>query len=388
MKKEIYLDYGATTYVDPLVKKEMDKYFTKEFGNPSSMHSYGLKAKYALENSRKTVAEILGCKPSEIIFTSGGTASINLALKGFVKANKDKGKHIITSATEHHAVLDTVKYLEKEGFEITILDVDKYGRVRAEDLKKAIKEDTILVSIIYANNEIGTINDVKAFSKICKDANVVFHIDACQAGAYLELNVNELSVDMMTLNGSKIYGPKGVGVLYVKDGLKLEPLLHGGGQEKGLFSGTHNVANIAGFAKALELARRMKDKESARLSILRNKLIKGVQDTIPKSFLNGHPIERLPNNVNMTIMDIEGESMLLYLDKEGVCASTGSACTSKKLEPSHVILALGLPHEASHGTIRFTLGRDTEEKDIDYVLEIFPGIVEKLRKLSPIKLEL
>ena len=387
--RKVYLDHSATTYVDKRVKEEMDKYYSQIFGNPSSFNDIGLDAKTALDSARQKVANILNAEPKEIIFTGGGTESINLAIKGVARALKEKGKHIITSKIEHHAVLETCGYLEKkEGFEITYLDVDRYGVVKLEDLKKAIRKDTILISIMYANNEIGTIQPIEEIGKIAKENEIYFHTDACQVGCYLILDVKKLNVDLMTLNGSKIYGPKGVGVLYIRKGTEIEPIIHGGGQEFGLRSGTENIPGIIGFTKALELAQEDREKESKRLVKLRDKLVKGLLDIIPKTFLNGHPVNRLPNNVNVSILDIEGEAMLLYLNEHGIYASTGSACSSTSLEPSHVILAIGLPYEAAHGSLRFTLGRATTEEDINYVLKKLPKIVDDLRQISPLNLNM
>ncbi len=386
--KKIYLDHSATTYVDARAKKEMDKYFSEEFGNPSSFNDMGLEARDVVENARNKVARILNAKSKEIIFTGSGTESINLAIKGVARANKNKGKHIITSKIEHHAVLDSCDYLEKkEGFKITYLDVDKDGLVNLEDLKKAIKKDTILVSIMYANNEIGTVQDIKEIGDVCKRKGVYFHTDACQAANYLNLDVNHLNVDLLTLNGSKIYGPKGTGILYVKEGTVLDAIIHGGGQEFGLRSGTENVPGIVGFAKALDIAEEEKNKEVERLTMLRDGFIKKTLK-ISKSLLNGHASKRLPNNINISFLDIEGEALLLYLNEKGVYASTGSACTSNSLEPSHVILAIGLPYEAAHGSLRITLGRKTGKEDLDYVAEILPEIVEKLRQISPVRVEI
>ncbi|MBC8500192.1 MAG: cysteine desulfurase NifS [DPANN group archaeon] len=387
--KEIYLDHSATTYLDPRVKKQMDKYFCEEFGNPGSFNTIGLRAKKAIAKARNGIANILGAKPNEIVFTGTGTESVNLAIKGVVRANKDKGKHIITTTIEHHAVLDTCEYLEKyEGFKVTYLEVDKYGSVTPEQVEKAIRKDTVLISVMYANNEIGTIEPIKEIGKIAKKHKVLFHTDACQAGCSQDLNVNNLNVDLMTLNGSKIYGPKGTGMLYIRKGVRIQPIIHGGGQERGLRSGTENVPGIVGLAKALELCQKEKEKENQRLIKLRDKLIKEITSKIPKTFLNGHPTKRLPNNANITILDIEGEAIMLYMNKYGICASSGSACTSKTLDPSHVIMAIGLPYEAAHGSIRFSIGSRTTEKDIDKVIKVLPGIVENLREISPVNLEL
>ncbi|MBU0470959.1 MAG: cysteine desulfurase NifS [Nanoarchaeota archaeon] len=385
---EIYLDHAAATPVRPEVVEAMKKYFSKEFGNPGSFHTIGLRAKEAVDEARETIKKLINAdKAEEIIFTGSGTESINLAIKGIARANKEKGKHIITSKIEHEAVLETYRYLEKyEDFKITSLDVDKFGMVSTEDLKKAIRKDTILISIMYANNEVGTILPIRQLAEIAKEKKIPFHTDACQAGGALNINVKELGADLMTLNSSKIYGPKGVGLLYVRTGLRILPLIHGGGQEFKLRSGTQNVPGIVGFAKALELAQAEKDQENIRLIKLRDRLIKGIIKKIPKTFLNGHPTERLPNNANLTFLDVEGEAMMLYLNEYGICASSGSACTSQSLDPSHVILALGLPYEVAHGTLRFTLGRKTTKKDIDKVLEVLPKIVESLRKISPVNL--
>ncbi|MEM4368960.1 MAG: IscS subfamily cysteine desulfurase, partial [Candidatus Woesearchaeota archaeon] len=374
MSIRIYLDHAATTYTRPEVKEAMLPYFDENFGNPGSFNSFGLAASTAVANARLSVAKILNCNPREVVFTGSGTESINLAIKGVARAMKNKGRHIITSKIEHHAVLSTCEYLEKEeGFEVTYLDVDRYGMVLPEVLEKAIRDDTILVSIMYANNEIGTINPIKELATVAKAHNVYFHTDACQAAGFLELDVQALGVDLLSINGSKIYAPKGIGALFVRQGVPIKPIIHGGGQEFGLRSGTENVPYIVGFSKALELAQAERKSESARLSKLRDKLINGILTSIPKSFLNGHPIQRLPNNANITILDVEGEAMLLMLNEHGICASTGSACTSQKLEPSHVILGIGLPYEAAHGSLRFTLGLKTTETDIDKVLEVLPG---------------
>lgn len=389
MQKTIYLDHASTTYVDPEVLKAMEPYFTKEYGNPSSLHKIGQNAKKALDDARCKVAKHLNCQPTEIIFTGGGTESINLAIQGFAKAHKDRGKHIITSKIEHKAVLNTCKALEKEGFEVTYIGVDKYGRVDPKDIESKIRKDTILISIMYANNEIGTIQPIREIAKAVKAINkgIFFHTDACQASGVLILDTKKLGVDLMTINGSKMYGPKGVGVLFKKSGIKIEPIIYGGGQEENLRGGTENVPGIIGLAKALELAEKNRKKESARQKNLSKKLINGIFKNISKVILNGHPENRLPNNVNISFLDVEGESVMLYLDKYGVCVSTGSACTSDSFEPSHVLTATGLIHGAAHGSIRFSLGHSTREKDIDYVLKILPEIIKKLRAISPLNLD-
>lgn len=381
--KEIYLDNAATTKVRKEVLKEMLKYFDKSYGNPGSFHNKGLEAKNALDSAREKVAKILNCKLNEIVFCSGGTESINLALKGLVKNSKKK--HIITTKVEHHAVLDSCKYLEEyEGCKITYLGVDKYGMVDVKKLEKAIRKDTFLISIMYANNEIGTINPVKEISKIARKHKIVFHTDACQAAGYCDVDVKRLGIDLMTINSSKLCGPKGVGLLYVKEGINLTPLIHGGGQENKLRSGTENIPGVVGFSLALELVQKEKNKEVKRLVKLRDYFIKGVLDNVSKSFLNGHPSKRLPNNVNVSILDVEGEAMVLYLNEYKIYASTGSACTSQTLDPSHVVIAMGLPHEAAHGSLRFSLGRETKKKDVDKVLKVLPKIIKKLRDISPV----
>ena len=386
---EIYLDHAATTYVDERVKESMDKYFSDEYGNPGSFNTVGLRAKNAMDKSRETISKILNCAPQEIIFTGSGTESINLAIKGFVRANKSKGNHIITQKTEHEAVLETCHYLEKEeGLKVTYLDVDEFGLIKLDELEKEITKETILVSIMYANNEIGTVQNIKEISEICKKHKIKFHTDACQAAGYLDINVQNLGIDLMSLNGSKLYGPKGIGLLYVKKGTMLKPIIHGGGQEFGLRSGTENIPYIVGFAKALEIAQREKDVEVMRLINLRDYLINNVLENIPKTFLNGHPSSRLPNNANITFLDVEGEAIMLMMNEYGICASSGSACTSKSLDPSHVILAIGLPYEAAHGSIRFTLGKKTTKEGIDKLLKVLPGIIEYLRQVSPVNLSL
>lgn len=383
--KTIYLDNASTTRTRKEVIKEMSKYFNERYGNPSSFHSKGLEAKTALENSRKKVAKIINAKPNEVIFTGSGTESINLAIQGVVRANPGK-KHIITSTIEHHAVLGTCKYLEELGYEITKIGIDRYGVVNPENIRKTIRSDTLLVTIMFANNEIGSVNEIEKIGEICKEKGVYFHTDACQAGPYIKIDVKKLNVDLLTLNGSKIYGPKGVGILYVKEGVKIKPIIYGGEQESGLRSGTENVAGIVGFAKALELVDRNREKENKRLIRLRDRLMKGLL-RIPKTILNGHPTKRLPNNVSVAFLDVEGESVILRLDKYGIYASTGSACSSKSLEPSHVILGLGKEEEIAHCTIRFTLGKETTERDIDYTLKIVPKVVSSLREISPVKME-
>lgn len=381
----IYLDHAATTYMDPKVRESMKPYWEENFGNPSSIYEEGREAKRAISNARLKVAEVLNARPDEIIFTSGGTESDNIAILGLARSYKNKGNHIITSKIEHHAVLDSCKKLEKEGFEISYIDVDKDGILDLKQFKSALKYETILVSIMYANNEIGSIQPIKEIAKIIRNHKAILHTDAVQAPSYLDLNVLKLGVDLMTLNGSKIYGPKGVGLLYKKRGSKIEPLVYGGGQEAGLRSGTENVAGIVGFAKAIELAQKDKEKESERLIKLRDYFIEEILKTLPKSQLNGSQKDRLPNNVNISIMGIEGEAMVLYLDAKGVACSTGSACTSDILEPSHVIKAIKTPDDYAHGSLRFTMGKKTTKADIDYLLKVLPEVINKLKSISAIK---
>ncbi len=387
--KRIYLDHAATTYMDDCVKAAMEPFWHKNFGNASTIYKEGIDARNAMTASRKIIASIIGANPDEIIFTNGGTESDNLAIFGVARLHK-KG-HIITTKIEHHAVLNPCEVLEKEGFDVTFLKVDKNGIADLKELKNSLRKDTILVSIMYANNEIGAIQPIKEIAKIIRDfkkkeksANPLFHTDAIQAAGYLNLNIAKLGVDLMSLNASKIYGPKGVGCLYIKRGVKLLPVIYGGAQERGLRPGTENIAGIVGFAKALEMSQNQAVKESKRLIILRDYLIKGILKKVPHSALNGHPTFRLPNNVNVTIPGVEGESSVLYLDAAGIACSTGSACTSQSLEPSHVITALGKSKEDAHCSVRFTLGRKTSKKDIDYLLKVFPEIIKKLRIVSAI----
>lgn len=392
----VYLDHAASTPLDPHVKKAMLPYLEQTYGNPSALHTPGRNAKIALDQARETVAKILNCKNEEILFTGSGTESDNLAIFGIAQQYADQGKHIITTNFEHHAILHPCQALEKEGYKVTYLKVSPDGLITPEQLKAAIQPDTTLVSIMYANNEIGTIEPIAELAAALQEKKKemgrnqndppFFHTDACQAGGYLDLDVTKLGVDLMTINGSKIYGPKGVGTLFVRRGLRIKPLIHGGAQEMRLRAGTENLAGIVGLAKALEIAQQSKDQEVERLNELRDKLIVGITENIQKTELNGHPTKRLPNNVNVTILDIEGEAMLLYLDEHGIYVSTGSACDSQSLDPSHVIVALGKPYEYAHGSIRFTLGRSTTEKDIDYVIKTLPEIVATLRKISPVKI--
>lgn len=380
----IYLDASASTKIDKEVLKEMQPFLKEEYGNAGSMHTPGLKAAHALNLSRKKISEILNVNEKEITFTSSGTESINLALKGYALKNISKGNHIITTKIEHHAVLHTLEYLETKGFEVTYLDVEKNGIINPNKIKDAIKDNTILISVMYANNEIGTIQPIKEISKIAKENNIIFHTDACQAGNS-EL-LKELDVDMLSLNGSKIYGPKGIGLLYKRNSIRLETLIHGGGQENNLRSGTENIPNIIGLAKALDIAQNNIE-EYKKLSTLRDYFIEELLK-IENTILNGDKKNRLPNNINITFLNIEGESILLMLNEKGIYASSGSACTSGSLDPSHVILALGMPYEAAHGSIRFTLTKHTTKEDINYVLKEIPKIIENLRGISPVNLTL
>jgi len=382
--KRIYLDYAATTPQDPEVTKAMEPFFFEKFGNPSSIHTEGQIARKAIEEARETVASFLGAKPEEIVFTSGGTESNNFALEGIAFANEKKGNHIIISAIEHHAITEPAKFLEKRGFKITAVGVDKYGLVDPSDIKKAITDKTILISIMHANNEIGTIQPISEIAKIAKEKGIYFHTDAVQTVGHIPVNVDDLNVDLLSLSAHKFYGPKGVGALYIRKGTRIERFLHGGDQENSRRASTHNTAGIVGMAKAIELCKEKMQAEANFQMNLRDKLIDNILKNIPEVYLNGHPKIRLPNNANFSIRYIEGESLLLNLDLLGIAASTGSACTSSSLEPSHVLLAIGLSHEVAHGSVRFTLGRWTKEEDIDYLLEHLPKVVKKLREMSPL----
>ncbi len=382
--RRIYLDHAATTPTQPEVVKAMLPYFTDAFGNPSSIYSCGQEAKEAIEEARTMVAELIGARSEEIIFTSGGTEADNFALKGIAYASEHKGEHIITTSVEHHAVMESCKFLEKKGLKVTYLPVDGYGLVDPQDVKKAITDKTILISVMHANNEVGTIEPIGEIGKIAKEAGLCFHTDAVQPVGHIPVNVDELGVDLLSISAHKFYGPKGVGALYVRKGTRLAPYMHGGEQEKRHRAGTENVPAIMGLGKAVELARQEMSKETERLTYLREQLIKGLIERIDHIRLNGHPLKRLPNNVNVSVDFVEGESMLLNLDLEGICASTGSACSSSSLEPSHILLALGLPPEQAHGSLRFTLGRENTGEDIERVLEVLPRIVAKLRAMSPL----
>lgn len=382
--RRIYLDYAATTPMHPDVLKTMLPYLKDTFGNPSTIYAYGQEAKGAVEAARASVAGLIGAGNEEICFTGGGTEADNFALKGVAFAGGNKGNHIITTTIEHHAVLETCRFLERQGFNITYLPVDRYGLVSPDDVRKAVTNKTLLISVIHANNEVGTIQSLAEISKIAREAGVYFHTDAVQTVGHIPVDVNELGVDLLSMSAHKLYGPKGVGALYIRKGTKLESFMHGGGQERGWRASTENVPGIVGFGKAAEIARQEIGGEATRLTSLRDRLIAGIKECIAHTHLNGHPTKRLPNNVNMSIDFVEGESILLNLDLAGICASTGSACSSGNLEPSHVLLALGLTHEQAHGSLRFTLGRWTTEADIERVLQVLPGIITKLRAMSPL----
>ena len=382
--RRIYLDYAATTPTHPDVVKAMLPYFTDAFGNPSSIHSSGQEAKAAVEEARGRIADFIGARSDEVAFTSGGTEADNLAIKGVTLAREGRGNHIITSSVEHHAVIETCKFLERRGYRVTYLPVDEYGLVDPEDVKRAITDKTILISVIQANNEMGTIEPIAEIGKITREAGIYFHTDAVQAVGHIPVDVGELGVDLLSMSAHKLYGPKGVGALYIRKGTKLAPLIHGGGQERGRRSSTENVSGIVGFGKAVGLAQQEIAAGAQGLTFLRDKLIRGILERIENTHLNGHPSKRLPNNVNVSVDFIEGESIILNLDLEGICASTGSACSSTSLEPSHVLLALGLSPEQAHGSLRFSLGKWTSEEEIDRVLEVLPRVVAKLRAMSPL----
>jgi cysteine desulfurase len=379
------MDHAAGRPVEPRVMEVMLPYMKSSYGNPSSLHLFGQEAKRAVEEARAKVAGLINAEKKEsIIFTSGATESNNLAIKGVANRNKDRGTRILTSSVEHMSVVNPCKFLTTKGFEVVFLPVDKYGFLNLESLQKELTDKTILVSIVYANNEIGTIEPIKEISRIVHAKNAYLHVDATAACAQIPIDVKNEGIDLLAISSNDMYGPRGVGALYVKEGVRLEPLFHGGGQERGLRSGTENVAGIAGFGKAAEIAKREMQVESVRLTKLRDRFIDGLLKPIPYSFLNGHPTTRLPDNVSVRYSFIEGESMLLSLDMMGVYASSGSACTAKTLEPSHVLLAIGLKHEEAHGSLMFTLGRHNTEEEVDYAASLMPDIVKRLRNMSPL----
>lgn len=381
-KKRVYLDHAATTPVDPAVVDAMLPYFTRFYGNASSLHAYGREAHNAMDEARKNAAELINAESDEIIFTAGGTESDNIAIKGI--AYKKKKGYIITSSIEHPAVLETCRALEREGFEVTYLPVDRFGMVNPSDVESAIKDETILISIMHANNEIGTIQPIKEIAKIASENGIIFHTDAVQSAGKVPIDVRRMNIDLLSLSSHKIYGPKGVGALYIRKGVRIEPIIHGGGHERGLRSSTENIPGIVGFGKACELAKKRMDKDVPHLIKLRDTLIPNTVNTIEESYLNGHPKERLPNNAHFRFTAIEGESLIMSLDDEGIAASTGSACSSKKLEPSHVLMAIGLNEVEAHGSLRLTLGRENTDEEVEYVLEVLPEVVERLREISPL----
>ena len=384
MKKVIYLDNAATTKTRPEVVEAMLPYFTELYGNPSSVYEFATPSKQAVAAARETIAKSVGAKTNEIYFTAGGSEADNWAIKATAEAYKDKGNHIITSKIEHHAVLHTCEYLEKNGYEVTYLDVDENGVVKLEELKKAIRPTTILITIMFANNEIGTIQPVEEIGRIAKEHGILFHTDAVQAYGHLPINVDECHIDMMSASGHKINGPKGIGFLYIRTGVKIRSFVHGGAQERKRRAGTENVTGIVGLGKAAEIAMETMEARRKHESELRDYLIEQVMKEVPYTRLNGHRTNRLPNNVNFAFQFIEGESLLIMLDSKGICGSSGSACTSGSLDPSHVLLAIGLPHEIAHGSLRLSFSDVNSEEEIDYILEVLPPIVEKLRQMSPL----
>jgi cysteine desulfurase len=384
-KRRIYFDHAAGRPVDPRVVEAMLPFMQEAYGNPSSLHTYGQEAKKTLEESRAKIAELINAEKKEtILFTSSATESNNLAIKGIANRYKDRGNRILTSSVEHMAVVNSCKYMTTKGFEVVFLPVDQYGVVNLEALEKELTDQTVLVTIVYANGEIGTIEPINEISKIVHGKNAFLHVDATAACGQVPIDVKTEGIDLLTISSNDMYGPRGVGALYIREGIRLEPQLHGGGQERGWRSGTENVAGIAGFAKAAEITKKEMKPESERLVRLRDRFIEGLTKPIPYAFLDGHPTRRLPDNVSVRYNFIEGESMLLSLDLEGVSVSSGSACAAKTLEPSHVLLAMGLKHEEAHGSLMFTLGRQNTVEDVDYVVDLMPGIVKRLRAMSPL----
>ncbi len=384
MAKLIYLDNAATTQVYPEVLDAMLPYFTEHYGNPSAIYSFAGESKKAVDEARANVAELINARTEDIYFTGGGSESDNWALKATAEAYESKGKHIITSKIEHHAILHTCAYLEQKGYEVTYLDVDEDGKISLEELEKAIRPDTILISIMSANNEIGTIQPIKEIGKIAHDHGVLFHTDAVQAFGHIPIDVEEMNIDMLSASGHKINGPKGIGVMYIRKGVKIRSFIHGGAQERKRRAGTHNVPGIVGIGTAAKLAKENMAERSAKEIALRNHLIERVLKEIPYTRLNGHRTDRLPNNANFCFRFIEGESMLILLDQAGICGSSGSACTSGSLDPSHVLLAIGLPHEIAHGSLRLTLSEKNTMEEIDYTVDELKKIIERLRSMSPL----
>lgn len=384
MKEFVYLDNAATTKVRPEVVEAMLPYFTEIYGNASAVYDFGQKCKQAIEDARETIGSSIGTKASNIYFTAGGSESDNWALKGVAEAYKDKGKHIITTKIEHHAILHTCAYLEQQGYEVTYLDVDADGLVSPEDVKKAIRPDTILISVMFANNEIGTIEPIEEIGAIAHEHGILFHTDAVQAYAQVPIDVEKMHIDLLSASGHKLNGPKGIGFLYIRQGLKLKSFIHGGAQERKRRAGTENVPGIVGLGKAVEIAMATMDERIKKESELRDYLIARIEDEIPFAKLNGHRVKRLPNNINFCFRFIEGESMLIMLDMAGICGSSGSACTSGSLDPSHVLLAIGLPHDIAHGSLRLTLSDEITKDQLDYVVDHLKEIVAKLRSMSPL----
>ena len=381
---KVYLDHSATTPVDTEVAKVMYESMLDNWGNPSSVHGFGREARKALELAREKIAHSIGAEPMEIFFTSGGTEADNWAIKGIAESNEKKGKHIITSAIEHHAVMDACKYMAKRGWQITFVPVDEYGMVNVDDVAKAITNETVLISIMHANNEVGTIQPVEEIGKLAKEKGIYFHVDAVQTVGKIPVDVKDLNCDLLSIAAHKIYGPKGIGCLYIRKGTRITPFIHGGAQERKRRAGTENIPGIIGFGRAIEKAVANRDEVAKKEVALRDKIIKFVNENIPDIKLNGHSEKRLPNNVNFSFRYIEGESLLLSLDMRGIGASSGSACTSGSLDPSHVLLAMGLTHEVAHGSLRLTLGKDNNEEEIDYLLQVLPEIVDRLRAMSPL----
>ena len=382
--RRVYLDYAATTPVRPEVSEVLLQHFNDVWGNPSSIHACGQEARHAVEEGRQKVANLIGAKVDEVFFTSGGTESDNMAMQGVAMAKRAQGNHIITSSIEHHAIVETGKFLQKQGLSVTFLPVDKYGMVDPDDVKRAITKKTILISIMHANNEVGTIQPVAEIGRIAKEAGVYFHTDAVQSTGHIPVNVDDLGVDLLSISAHKLYGPKGIGVIYIRKGTEISPIIHGGEQEHEMRAGTENVPGIAGLATAAELAGKELKEESERLTLLRDKLIKGILSILPTAQLNGHPAKRLPNNVNISFGAVEGESVCLNLDLAGICTSTGSACSSASMEASHVLMAMGLSPELARSSIRFSMGKWTTEDDIKRVLDTVPAIVNRLRAISPL----
>ncbi|MBR6429533.1 MAG: cysteine desulfurase NifS [Clostridia bacterium] len=382
--KRIYLDNAATTKLAPAVFEAMTPYLTEIYGNPSSPHYFGQQVAAAIDKARQQVAAGIGADAGEIIFMSGGTEADNMAIRGIAERYSSRGKHIITTAVEHHAVLHTCQLLEKHGYEVTYLPVDEYGRVTVDQVREAIRPDTVLVSVMFANNEVGTIMPIPEIGALCREKGVFFHTDAVQAVGHLPIDVKAMNIDMLSMSAHKFHGPKGVGALYVRKGIMLPALIQGGAQERNRRAGTENVPGIVGMGKAMELAVGSLEENAAKMTALRDRLIRELPKRIPEIKLNGHPTDRLPNNVNYSIKYIEGESILLMLDLNGIVASSGSACTSGSLDPSHVLLAMGLTHEVAHGSVRMTLSEETTEEDVEYVLDVLPRVAERLRRMSPL----